>query len=60
MDALSTGRRIKILTIGDDCIKEAVELVADRGIGGHYVVRILDQVASFRGYPTAIRTDQGP
>jgi putative transposase len=60
MDALSTGRRIKILTIVDDCTKEAVDLVADHGIGGHYVVRVLDQVARFRGYPTAIRTDQGP
>ena len=60
MDALATGRRIKILTIVYDCTKESVDLVADHGIGGQYVVRILDQVARFRGYPTAIRTDQGP
>ena len=60
MDALSHGRRIKILTIVDDCTKEAVDLVADFGISGHYVTRALDQVARFRGYPKAIRTDQGP
>ncbi len=60
MDALSHGRRIKILTIVDDCTKEAVDLVADFGISGHYVTRVLDQVARFRGYPKAIRTDQGP
>ena len=59
MDALSHGRRIKILTIVDDCTKEAVDLVADFGISGHYVTRVLDQVARFRGYPKAIRTDQG-
>lgn len=60
MDALANGRRIKILTIVDDCTKELVDLVADFGISGHYVTRILDQAARFRGYPKAIRTDQGP
>jgi putative transposase len=60
MDALANGRRLKILTIVDDCTKEAIDLVADFGISGHYVTRILDQAARFRGYPKAIRTDQGP
>jgi putative transposase len=60
MDALSYGRRIKILTIVDDCTKEAVDLVADFGISGQYVTRVLDQTACFQGYPKAIRTDQGP
>jgi putative transposase len=60
MDALASGRRIKILTIVDDCTKEAIDLVADFGISGHCVTRILDQAARFRGYPKAIRTDQGP
>jgi len=60
MDALANGRRIKILTVADDCTKEAIDLVADFGISGHYVTRILDQAARFRGYPKAIRTDQGP
>lgn len=59
-DALANGRRIKILTILDDFGKESVDLLADFGILGHYVTRILDQAARFRGYPAAIRTDQGP
>lgn len=59
-DALANGRRIKILTIVDDFSKESVDLVADFGISGHYVTRVLDQAARFRGYPAAIRTDQGP
>ncbi len=59
-DALASGRRLKCLTIVDDSSKEAVDLVVDHGIGGHYVTRVLDQVALFRGYPKAIRTDQGP
>jgi putative transposase len=60
MDALFNGRRIKILAIVDDCTRELVDLVVDFGISGRYVTRILDQAARFRGYPKAIRTEQGP
>ena len=49
MDALASGRRIKCLTI-----------TAAFGISGVQVVRILDSIALFRGYPATIRTDQGP
>ena len=59
-DALANGRRIKVLTIVDDFSKGAIDLTVDFGISGHYVTRVLDQAARFRGYPKAIRTDQGP
>lgn len=59
-DALSHGRRIKCLTVVDDFTKEAVEILVDHGISGHRVTRTLDEVARFRGYPKAVRTDQGP
>lgn len=59
-DSLASGRRVKVLTIVDDFSKEAIDLAVDFGISGHYVTRVLDQAARFRGYPKAIRTDQGP
>ncbi|WP_139804406.1 IS3 family transposase [Pseudomonas aeruginosa] len=59
-DALSTGRRIKCLTAVDDFTKEAVGILVDHGISGFRVTRALDEMARFRGYPAAIRTDQGP
>jgi len=59
-DALSSGHRLKVLAIVDDCTKELVDLVADSSISGHYVCRVLDRAARFRGYPRSIRTDQGP
>lgn len=59
-DSLASGRRIKCLTVTDDFSHECVDIAVDHGIGGEYVVRILDQVARFRGYPQAVRTDQGP
>jgi len=60
MDALSSGRRLKCLTVVDDFTKEAIELVLDHSITGDYVTRALDQVVRFRGAPRALRTDQGP
>jgi putative transposase len=60
MDALANGRRIKCLTVVDDFSRECVSICIDYGMGGQYVARVLDQVGQFRGYPKAIRTDQGP
>ena len=48
------------LTVADDFKHECVNITADFGIGGHYVTRRLDRVATFWGYPKAIRTDNGP
>ena len=59
-DALANARRIKCLTVVDDFTRESVDIAVDHGIGGTYVVRLLDQAACFRGYPRAVRTDNGP
>ena len=60
MDALANGRRLKCLTCVDDFTKECLTLTAAFGISGIQVTRILDRIALFRGYPTTIRTVQGP
>ena len=54
------SRRIKCLTVADDFTRECVDITADFGIGGHYVTRLLDRAATFRGYPKEVRTDNGP
>jgi len=59
-DSLSNGRRIKCLTVADDFSHECVDIAVDFGISGQYVTRLLDQAAVFRGYPAAMRTDNGP
>ena len=59
-DSLVNGRRLKLLTVADDFTHECVDIVTDHGISGHYVTRLLDQAALFRGYPKAVRTDNGP
>ena len=37
-----------------------MHITADYGISGHYVTRLLDRTAIFRGYLLAVRTDNGP
>ena len=59
-DALASGRRIRCLTVADDFTHECVNIAVDHGISGIYVTRVLDQAACFRGYPKAVRTDNGP
>ncbi|MFN6508175.1 IS3 family transposase [Xanthomonas translucens pv. translucens] len=59
-DTLANARRIKCLTVVDDFTRESVDIAVDHGISGAYVVRLLDQAACFRGYPRAVRTDNGP
>lgn len=41
-DSLASGRRIKCLTVTDDFSHECVDIVVDHGVGGEYVVRVLD------------------
>jgi len=59
-DSLCNGRRIKYLTVTDDFSRESVEIAVDFGISSQYVIRLLDQAAVLRGYPAAVRTDNGP
>ena len=59
-DSLANGRRLKYLTVADDFSHEAVDITVDYGISGEYVTRLLDRAALFRGYPQAVRTDNGP
>ena len=59
-DALASGRKLRCLTVADDFTHECVDIAVDHGIGGMSVTRILDQAACFRGYPKAVRKDNGP
>ena len=60
MGSLASGRRIKCLTCVNDFTKECLTITAAFGISGVQVTRILDRIALFLGYPTTIRTKQGP
>ena len=58
-DRTAEGRSIKNLTVVDDATHEEVAIVPERALGGNQLVRILEQLASTKGLPKAIRTDNG-
>lgn len=58
-DALSWGRRIRILCIVDDFTREGLALVVDTSIGGRRLVRELEALIARRGRPAVIVSDNG-
>jgi len=59
-DALWDGRRFRTFNVIDDFNREALAVEIDTGISAKRVVRILDQIAEWRGLPAQIRFDNGP
>ena len=59
-DALWDGRRFRTFNVIDDFNREALAVEIDTGISANRVVRILDQIANWRGFPARIRFDNGP
>lgn len=57
-DYLETGRRLKTLTVIDECSKISPGILVDHSIRGIDVAKFLDHLAS-GVYPKIIRTNQG-
>lgn len=58
-DALTDGRRFRILTVVDDHTRENLALVADTSLSGLRVTRELDRLIAERGAPNTIVSDNG-
>jgi putative transposase len=59
-DSLENGRAFRVLNIIDDFNREALCAEIDFSIPSGRVVRVLDNLAAYRGYPQRIRSDNGP
>lgn len=59
-DALWDGRRFRTFNVIDDFNREALAVEIDISLSANRVVRILDQIAKWRGFPARIRFDNGP
>lgn len=59
-DQLSTGQRIRTLTIIDSFTRECLALEVDTSLPSVRVIRALDQIGQVRALPKVIRTDNGP
>jgi putative transposase len=59
-DALSNGRTFRTLNVIDDFNREALWIEVDTSLPAERVVRVLEQLLSWRGKPAKIRMDNGP
>ena len=59
-DGLIGGRRLRCLTIVDDCTRECLAIEVDTSITGLRVQGVLDRLADSRGLPQSITVDNGP
>jgi putative transposase len=59
-DTLVSSKRFRTLNVIDDFNSEALAIEAAASITGLRLTNMLDKVACYRGYPKAIRCDNGP
>lgn len=59
-DGLCDGRKLRCLTIVDDCSRECPAIEVDTSITGRRVVAVLERLADLRGLPLSITVDHGP
>jgi putative transposase len=58
-DALTDGRRFRILCVIDDFNRECLATIVDNSLSGERVARELDAIAERRGHPCMIVSDNG-
>jgi putative transposase len=59
-DGLIDGRRLRCLSLVDDCTRECLVIEVDTSITGLRVQAVLDRLADSRGLPASITVDNGP
>jgi putative transposase len=59
-DGLANGRRLRCLTVVDDCTRECLAIEVDTSLPGMRVAATLDRLAELRGLPLSITVDHGP
>ncbi len=58
-DALINGQRFRTFNVIEDFNREILSIEIDTSLPSARVVRVLDQIASWRGYPEKLRMDNG-
>ena len=59
-DALSSGQRFRTFNILDDFSRECLAIEVDTSLPTARVLRVLDKIVAWRGFPTKLRMDNGP
>jgi len=58
-DELTDGRRLRILTVVDDCARKCLRIIADTSLSGLRVAHELDRVIKESSMPRMIVSDDG-
>jgi len=59
-DSLWCGRVFRTFNMVDDYNREALAIEVDLNLPAQRIIRVMDRVAAWRGYPAKIRMDNGP
>jgi len=59
-DALKCGRKFRTFNVVDDFNREVLDIQIDLNLPSRRVIRTLERIAEWRGYPAQIRMDNGP
>lgn len=59
-DALWNGRRFRTFNVVDDFNREVLAIEIDLNLPAARVIRVLERISAWRGYPAKIRMDNGP
>lgn len=59
-DALICGRRFRTFNVVDDFNREVLAIEIDLSLPALRVIRVLERIIAWRGYPNKLRMDNGP
>lgn len=59
-DSLFSGRRFRTFNVVDDYNREALAIEIDLSLPAQRVIRVLERIVAWRGYPEKLRMDNGP
>ena len=59
-DVLYSGQRFRTFNVVDDYNRECLAIEVDTNIPALRVIRVLNQISAWRGYPLKLRLDNGP
>lgn len=59
-DALWDGRRFRTFNVADDFSRQALAIEVDLNLPATWVIRTLEQIAAWPGYPAKLCLDNGP
>jgi len=59
-DSLMSGQRFRTFNVLDDFSREILAIEVDTNLPSARVIRVLERIAAWRGYPAKLRMDNGP